>query len=375
MSAQVSPFRFNGWPMRKAALRISIAVVVLGGAAIFLALYQSGVFKPSVAGQLKRVSKGSEPAWYAGDAVAGLKLTNVATSKGRRVASFGYGKCHHHGASWNPFANEDCGYPLLIQTWRLDQGSSVSTDFIPTYDDGNCGRTTLRGVPAGAGSDGVVLYSGDEAIAVLGPGNLVREGVAALRRAGGGPGALPKPTTLARDSLKDCVAARQPLEPVSARLRRLLHGSELPLVTAGAWFQDGQLTNAEQVGKAITLEYESCRAGSPLGQCATVLSISVEPVNRTAVAGDLRGAKCSQFTTAGAPGIVWNNQLASGDAAGLYLFTGAAAVSMGKDFTLEHADSAKVKRAARALRPLAGSTLPKPAFDASRLIGLCAKTS
>jgi hypothetical protein len=48
---------------------------------------------------------------------------------------------------------------------------------------------------------------------------------------------------------------------------------------------------------------------------------------------------------------------------------------MGKDFTLEHADSAKVKRAARALRPLAGSTLPKPAFDASRLIGLCAKTS
>ena len=348
---------------------------MLGGAAIFLALYQSGVFKPSVSDQLKKVSKGSEPAWYAGDAVAGLKLTNVAASKGRRVASFGYGTCHHHGASWNPFANENCGYPLLIQTWRLDQGSNVSTDFIPTYDDGNCGRTTLRGVPAAAGSDGVVLYSGAEAIAVLGPGNLVGAGVAALRQAGAGAGHLPNPTTRARDSLKDCVAARRPLEPVRTRLRRLLHGTALPLVTAGDWFQDAQLTNAEQVGKTITLEYESCRSGSPLGKCANVLSISVEPLNRTAVAGDLRGAKCSQFSTAGAPGIVWNNQLPSGDAAGLYLFTGAAAVSMGKDFTLEHVDSGKVKRAAQALRPLEGATLPKPAYDPSALIGLCTKTS
>jgi len=361
--------------MRKALIRIGIAVVVLGGAAIFLALYQAGVFKPSVSDQLKKVSKGSEPAWYAGDAVAGLKLTNVATSKGRRVASFGYGKCHHHGASWNPFANEDCGYPLLVQTWQLDRGSSVSTDFIPTYDDGNCGRTTLRGVPAAAGSDGVVLYSGDEAIAVLGPGDLVREGVAALQRAGGGAGALPKPTTLAKDSLKNCIAARKPLEPISARIRRLSHGSELPLVIAGDWFWDGQLTNAEQVGKAITLEYESCRAGSPLGQCATVLSITVEPVNRTTVAGDLRGAKCTRFKSGGAPGIVWNNQLPSGDLVGLYLFTGSAQVSMGKDFTLEHVDGGKVKQAARALRPLGGTTLPKPAFDASGLVGLCAKTS
>jgi len=361
--------------MRKLVIRGGIAVVVLGVAAIFLVLYQTGVFKPSVSDQLKKVSKSSQPAWYAGDTVADLKLTNVATAKGRRVASFGYGKCHHHGASWNPFANENCGYPLLIQTWRLDQGSSVSTDFIPTYDDGNCGRTTLRGVPAAAGSDGVVLYSGDEAIAVLGPGNLVRAGVAALRRAGGSPGALPKPTTLVNDSLKNCVAARRPLEPVSARIRRLSQGSALPLVTAGSWFQDGQLTNAEQVGKAITLEYESCRAGSPLGQCATVLSITVEPVNRTTVAGDIRGAKCTRFDTGGAPGIVWNNQLASGDLVGLYLFTGGAQVSMGKDFTLEHVDSGKVKQAARALRPLGGTALPKPAYDASRLLGLCAKTS
>ncbi len=350
-------------------------MLVLAVGAIFLVLYQQGVFKPSVSDQLKKVSKGSEPAWYDGDSVAGLKLTNVATSKGRRVASFGYGKCRHHGARWNPFANGDCGYPLLVQTWRLDQGSDVSTDFIPTYTDGNCGRTTLRGVPAAAGTDGVVLYSGDEAIAVLGPGDLVRAGVAALRRAGGPAGTLPKPTTRARSSLKGCGPARNPFESVPVRMRRLLHSSGLPLVTAGGWFQDGQLTTAEQVGKALTLEYESCRAGSKLAECAGVLSITVEPVNRTSVRGDLRGAKCTRFTTGGAPGVYWNNQLPSGDTAGLYLFTGPAQVSLGKDFTLEHVDTSKLKRAAEALRPLDAASLPKPAFDVNALLALCAKTS
>jgi hypothetical protein len=361
--------------VRKALIRIGLLVIVLGAGAVVLVLYQAGVFKPSVADQLKKVSKGADPVWYDGDSVAGLKLTNVATSKGRRVASFGYGKCRHHGARWNPFANGDCGYPLLVQTWRLDQGSDVSTDFIPTYTDGNCGTTTLRGVPAAAGSDGVVLYSGDEAIAVLGPGNLVREGVAGLRRADGSTGALPKPTTLASSSLKTCGAARRPFESVPVRIRRLLQKYGLPLVTAGDWFQDAQLTNAEQVGKALTLEYESCRAGSPLGQCSGVLSITVEPVNPTTVRADLRGAKCSRFTTGGAPGVYWNNQLPSGDIAGLYLFTGPAQVSLGKDFTLEHVDSAKLKSAAKALRPLDAPSLPKPSFDAGALLGLCAKTS
>ena len=361
--------------MRKAAIRVAIVLVLLVVAAIVFVIYQSGVFKPSLSSQLKKVSKGTEAAWYAGDSVAGLKLTSVATSKGRRVATFGYGKCHRHGSKWNPFANVKCGYPLLIQTWRLDQGNTVSTDFIPTYDDGTCGATTLRGVPASAGPAGVVLYTADEAVAVLGPGNLVQAGVAALRRAGGGAGTLPRPTTLAHESLQGCGPARQPFETVPARIRRLLKKSGLPLVTAGDWFEDGQLTNAEQVGKALTLEYESCRTDSQLGQCASVLSITVEPVNPPTVRADLRGAKCTRFSTAGAPGVYWNNQLASGDTAGLYLFTGGAQVSLGKELTLEHVDTGKIKQAARALKPLDTPSLPKPSYDAAGLLGLCAQTS
>jgi hypothetical protein len=361
--------------VRKAVIRGGIVLVLVGVAAILLVLRQTGAFSASVSDNLKKVSKGSDPAWYAGDSVAGLKLEHVAVSKGRRVASFGYGTCHRHGSKWNPFTTSDCGYPLLLQTWRVDAGSSVSTDFIPTYDDGTCGKLTLRGVPAAAGTDGVVLYSGAEAIAVLGPGDLVRQAVAALRRVGGSPGDLPKPTTLARSSLQSCNPARRPFESVTARIRRLLRSSGLPLVSAGSWFEDGQLTNAEQVGKALTLEYESCRTGSPLANCAAVLSITVEPVNPTAVRADLSGAKCSRFTTAGAPGVYWNNQLPSGDTAGLYLFTGSAQVSMGKEFTLEHVGTGKLKQAASLLRPLDASTLPRPRYDAAKLIALCAKTS
>jgi hypothetical protein len=362
--------------MRKLAIQAGIVVVVVAGAAIALVLWHSGVFKSSVSDGLKKVSKGTDPAWYAGDSVGGLKLTHVATSKGRRVAAFGYGSCHRHGSTWNPFATHSCGYPLLIQTWRLDPGADLSTDFVATYEDGTCGKLSARGVPASAGTSGVILYSGDEAIALLGPGNLIQPAVAALRRAGGGDTeALPKPTTRVEGTLGNCGPARQPFESVQNRIRRLLQKANLPLVTAGTWFRDGQLTNAELVGKALTLEYESCRTGSQPGQCAGVLSITVQPYAPTTVQSDLRGATCSRFTTGGAPGVYWNNSLPSGDSAGLYLFTGGALVSMGRELTLENVDTGKIKNAVKALRPLDAAALPKPSYDAAALVALCAKTS
>ena len=252
----------------------------------------------------------------------------------------------------------------------------MNADFIPKLGDGTCARTTLRGVPAAVGTDGVVLYTGAEAIGVLGPAELVRRAVAALRPvAPGAPSALPAPNTQPRAALADCRSVPGPFEPVTGRLRRLLKSSGLPLVTAGTWFQDAQLTNAEQVGRSVSLDYESCRLGSALAACASTLSITVEPVNRSVVMSDLRGAKCTRFSVGGAPGVVWNNQLPSGDAAGVYLFAGGATVATGRDFTLEHVDPGKIRRAARALRPLGAGALPKPSFDAGRLVGLCAKTS
>src|SRR5947207_1118876 len=117
---------------------------------------------------------------------------------------------------------------------------------------GTCARTTLRGVPAAVGTDGVVLYTGAEAIGVLGPAELVRRAVAALRPvAPGAPSVLPAPNTQPRAALADCRSVPGPFEPVTGRLRRLLKSSGLPLVTAGTWFQDAQLTNAEQDRKSV----------------------------------------------------------------------------------------------------------------------------
>jgi hypothetical protein len=362
--------------MRGLVVRTLVVVLLVGAAAIFYVLHQTGAFKPSVHDQLKKLAKGSQPAWYLGEALGDLKLTRAATGKARRIAAFGYGSCHRVGSRWNPFGLTSCGYPLLVQTWRLDAGTPLRTEFVPALADGTCARTTLRGVPAAVGTDGVVLYTGSEAIGVLGPPDLVGRAVRALRPAGRSePTALPAPSTQPRATLADCAPAANPFEPLTARLARLLRASGLPLVGAGAWFEDGQLTSAERAGKGVSIDYESCGLGAALGSCANVLSVSIEPVDRPTVASDLHGAKCRRFTLGGAPGVIWNNQLASGDAAGLYLFTGTATVATARDFTLEHVGAGRLNRAVRALRPLEAKTLPKPTFDAAALVGLCAKTS
>ena len=362
--------------MRGLAVRTGLVLILGAAAAVGFVLYQSGTFAPSVHDQLKKLSKGSQAAWYLGERFGDLKLTGAATGKARRIAALGYGSCRRVGSRWNPFGTTSCGYPLLVQTWRLDAGTPLNAAFVPTLGDGTCARTTLRGVPAAVGGDGVVLYTGAQAIGVLGPPELVGRAVQALRPVGHPvPTALPAPSTQPRATLADCAPAATPFEPLTVQLKRLLRASGLPLVGAGAWFEDGQLTSAEHDGRAVAIDYESCRLGSPLGSCSRVLSVSIEPVNRAIVASDLRGARCRRFTVGGAPGVAWNNQLTSGDAAGLYLFTGGAAVATARDFTLEHVGAGKLDRAVQALRPLEARTLPKPTFDTAGLLALCAKTS
>ncbi len=358
--------------MRKLAVRALIMLVLLGIGALFLVLYQAGVFKPSLHSKLKKVAHAAEPAWYLGNSFAGLKLTDVETARSRRVADFGYGRCRRFGSKWNPFLSSSCGYPLLVQTWRLDEGSDVTDEFIPGFFDGTCGRLTLRGVPAAVGSDGIVLYSGDEAIGLLGRTELLRGAIAALRPAGrAATENLPKPTTNAATSIARCAPDRHPFEPLVTRLRRLLRASGLPLVSTGDWFEDGQLTSAEAAGKAISLNYASCGATSRLGACQHVLSIDIEPMNRQRIASDLKGATCDRFAIGGAEGVVWRNTLPSGDIGGVYLFTGRAMVSTANDFVLQNLDSGKLRRVARSLRPLDETALPKPDFDAGGLFGLC----
>jgi hypothetical protein len=352
----------------------SIAGVLVAIAAILFALYVRGTFEPSLGSQLRKVERGAQTGWYLGPRFHELRLTDVEPAKAERVATFGYGDCRRVGTKWNPFSPTSCGFPLLVQTWRIS-GPTVGPDFVPTLPDGTCSRLRLRGVPAAAGPTGVVLYTDGEAVALLGPPELVKGAVAALRPAGrSGTATLPQPTNNAAAALADCSSKWHPFEPLQARIRRLLRASKLPLVSAGAWFRDAQLVGADEAAGAVSLDYESCGAHADFDQCKNSLLIVSEPAHPRLVAGDLRGASCERFSLSAAPGVVWHNPTSSSDEAGIYLFTGHAVLAAAHDFTLENVNMGRVRAAAKALRPLDRTTLPAPAYDAARLLGLCGKT-
>jgi hypothetical protein len=288
------------------------------------------------------------------------------------VATFGYGDCHRVGTKWNPFSGTTCGFPLLVQTW-LVQGS-LGSAFIPTLPDGTCSRLTLRGVPAAAGSIGVVLYTGGEAVALLGRPELVRDAVAALRPAGRKGGrTLPRPTTQAAAALAQCTSKSYPFQPLRARIGQLV-AIGLPLVTVGDWFRDAQLMEADAYAGAVSLDYQSCRAHADFDACTDSLSILSQPVSPRLVADDLRGASCERFSLSAAPAVMWHKRSPSGDESGIYVFTGYAVVSAAHDFTLESLNMGRVRAVAKLLRPLGRPVLPAPSYDAARLLRLCATT-
>jgi hypothetical protein len=361
--------------VRRIVLLASVAGALVIAAAIVFVLYVGGTFEPSLASQLRKVEGGAQPGWYLGASLDGLRLTDVEPASGDRVATFGYGECHRVGTKWNPFSATSCGFPLVVQTWRI-QGATVSPFYVPTLADGTCARLTLHGVPAAVGPTGVVLYTGGEAVALIGPPDIVEGAAAALRPVGGRrAAALPRPTTDIRTALADCTSARDPFEPLSVRIRRLLHTSKLPLVTAGPWFRDAQLLGVEEGAGTISLDYMSCGAHADFNRCDNSLSIVVGATRLSLVATDLRGADCERFSVGGAPAVVWHKLTTSGDEAGIYVFSGPTVVTAAYDLTLESVSMSRVRLAAKALRPVGGATLPAPAYDAARLLGLCAKTT
>jgi len=362
--------------VRRIVVLAAGAGVLVIGAAILFVLYVGGSFEPSLGSQLRKVEQGTRAGWYLGPRFDGLRLTDVEPAKGDLVATFGYGDCHRIGTKWNPFSGTSCGFPLLVQTWGIEEGGSVSRDLVPTLPDGTCARLRLRGVPAVVGSTSVVLYTGREAVALVGPPELVEGAVAALRPAGRrGASTLPQPTTHPDALLADCHATHAPFEQLHVRIRRLLRTSKLPLVSAGAWFRDAQLIAAEGHPGGVSLEYVSCGAHAEFDQCRNPLSILVQPARPQLVAADLRGASCERFRLSAAPGVVWHNRTSAGDEGGIYLFTGRAVVAAAHDLALESVDMGRVRLVAKALRPVEGTTLPAPAYDTTRLFALCAKTS
>ena len=260
-----------------------LIVVVFAGIAAFWTASRLGAFDASMSDNLKKVQHAQGgPAWWLGRSFAGMKLTRVVPAGGDRVAAFGYGSCHSHGSRLDPFNAPRCGYPLWISV--TNRKYSLTTDDVPKLLDGTCERTRVRGIPAAVGTDGVVVYSGDQQLTVAGPPDLVGRALAALHPANGS--ASLRPPTLGVSPLGECNTAKAPFEPIGSRLARLSSRLHLPTLRVGRWFDDGQLVNAEAAGSVLVLEYASCGKGTTNGNCGEVLSISSEPFDAD---GDSRG--------------------------------------------------------------------------------------
>ena len=352
-------------------LTLVAIVVVFSGIAMFWVASRLGVFDASMSASLKKVEHADgPPAWWLGRSFDGLKLTRVSSAGGDRVAEFGYGSCHSHGSRLDPFAAPRCGYPLWIAV--TTRAYSLSSDDVPKLLDGTCARMRIRGIPAAVGTDGVVLYSGDQQIAVLGPPDLVGRAIAALRPVSGS--ASLRPPTLDVSPLDDCNRAKSPFEPIAARLARMSARLHLPTVDAGTWFDDGQRINAEAAGSVLVLEYSSCGSGTTNGDCGEVLSISSEPFDAGTVASDLAGATCERTTVAGAPAVIWDANSRGASAAVVLVFTDHATISLANQLNLYPIDKKGLRRVVQALRPLApATTLPAPAYDVQKLLAHCAR--
>ena len=142
----------------------------------------------------------------------------------------------------------------------------------------------------------------------------------------------------------------------------------------GQWYAGGRLTGAERSGKTAVLTYTSCGRSSDLGSCLETISLSTEPADLGNIHSTLAGATCRTFTVAGAPGVAWTKNLAGETGAGVYVFTGKAAISLANDITLDVIPISRVEAVARIVRPLPPARrLPRPTYDTRRLVAACAE--
>ncbi len=354
-------------------LTLVVIAIAFAGIVAFWTASRLGVFDASMSSNLKKVEHAhGAPAWWLGRSFAGLQLTRVVPAGGERVAEFGYGACHRHGSRLDPFSSPRCGYPLWIAVTTRQYG--LTSDDVPKLLDGTCARIHVRGAPAAVGTDGVIVYTRGQQLAVLGPPELVGRALAALRPVSG-TASFGSPT-LDVSPLADCSPAKSPFEPVGSRLTRLSSRLHLATVAVGQWFDDGQRINAEASGAVLVLEYASCGSGTTNGDCGEVLSISSEPLDRQAIAADLSGADCERTTVAGVPAVIWDANGRGASEAGVIVFTDHAAISLANQLNLYPIDKKGLRRVTRALRPVAPATkLPAPAYDVQALLSHCAKVT
>ena len=118
-----------------------------------------------------------------------------------------------------------------------------------------------RGVPAAVGTDGVVVYSGDQQ---LDRGSGRRTSWAARSRRSTRRTGAPRSARRRSTSRRSPTATRRgaPSSRSAPRLARLSSRLHVPTLRVGQWFDDGQRVNAEAAGSVLVLEYASCGNGS-----------------------------------------------------------------------------------------------------------------
>lgn len=345
-------------------------LLALAGTVAYV-LIKLEVFAPSLSEQVGSF-RHADGSWWLGTAFEGLPITMVETASGERVDDLGYGACERFGSKLDPFTSTRCGYPLLLQVRK--RRYDISLDEVPKQLDGNCATTTVHGAPAVVAPGGAILYTANLAIAVLGRPEQVGRALARVRPVSGR--AELQPPSPGVDALDSCVELAHPFAPLAQRLAELRVKPGLPLVWVGEWYAGGRLTGAARTGQTAVLTYTSCGRSSSLGACLETISLSSEAADLPTIRSTLAGATCRTFTAAGAPGVAWTKDLAGETGAGVYVFTGKAAISLANDITLEKIPIARAAAVARLVEPLPPATrLPAPAYDTERLVAACAERS
>ncbi len=357
-------------PPKRSTVIVWIVVLLLALAGtVAYVLIKLEVFAPSLSEQVSSIQK-ADGSWWLGMTFEGLPITMAEPSGGDRVNDIGYGACERFGSKLDPFASTRCGYPLILQVRK--RRYDISLDELPKQLDGNCARTTIRGAPVVVAPGGAILYTANLAIAALGRPDQVGRALAHVRPINGA--ATFRPPSPGVDALDNCIKLAHPFAPLAQRIAGLQKQPGLPLVWVGEWYAGGRLTSAERTGQAAVLTYTSCGRSSALGSCLETLSLSSETADVPDIRSTLGGATCRTFTAAGAPGVAWTKDLAGETGAGVYVFTGKAAISLANDITLEKIPISRVEHDARLVKPLPpAARLSTPTYDTKRLIAACAE--
>jgi hypothetical protein len=362
--------RRPGPPKRSTVVSALVVVLLAIVGTVAYVVIKLGVFDPSLSEQIATIEK-ADGSWWLGKQFEGLPITLAKPASGDRVDDIGYGKCQRFGSKLSPFATTRCGYPLLLQVNK--RRYDLSLDDVPTRLDGTCARTTIRGAPVVVGPTGAVLYTGDLAIAALGRPEQVGHALSSVKLVKGATRLAPPSPAV--DALDSCVEVTHPFTPLARRIAALRKDPGLPLVWVGTWYAGGRLSGAEKTGKTAVLTYTSCGTGSHLASCLETISLSSELVtDPRLIHSTLAGATCRTFTAAGAPGVAWTKDLAGETGAGVYVFTGKAAISLANDITLEAIPISRVEAVSKLVRPLPpAKSLPPPTYDTRRLLAACAE--